>query len=66
MGISMVLGPDLGIKEHEILPISHSFLTKFDSGVWWWDRSNYSHQKLQKEPQLPWICFAAQSGKSLF
>lgn len=35
MGISMVLGPDLGIKEHEVLPISHSFLTKFDSGVWW-------------------------------
>lgn len=35
LDIYLVPGPDLGIKEHEVLPISHSFLTKFDSGVWW-------------------------------
>lgn len=55
---------DVGLEEHEVLPISHRFLAKFDSGMRWWNCSNCSHQELQEEPQLPWISFAPQSGKN--
>lgn len=34
-GIYFLPGLDVGLKEHEVLPISHSFLAKFDRGMRW-------------------------------